>query len=118
MTLRLRCACLAVALLFRVSSAAQDKPLSADDLEKSAKFIVQGRVERVYTSEKIISATETDTLYAIELVVSKVTKVDAAGKTISVMTWSPRSPASPPLLVGLLVFAGLPGKGPSSCCSS
>ncbi len=85
----LRLAGLFVALLHSGSGAAQDKPLNPDELEKAARFIVQARVERVYTSEKAISATETDTLYAIELNVTTVTKVagDAAGKTIFIRTW-------------------------------
>ena len=68
---------------------ADEKPLSVDELEKTAKFIVTGRVERVYTSERRISDTQSDTLYAIELKVSKVLKVegDAAGRVIFIKAW-------------------------------
>lgn len=81
-------ACLAVLLVPRCGIA-DEKPLSPDELEKTAKFIVIGRVERVYTSEKKISDTQSDTLYAIELNVSKVLKVegDAAGRVIFIKAW-------------------------------
>ena len=83
-----RLACI-VALLPSGFVVADEKPLSPDELEKTAKFIVTGRVERVYASEKTISPTRTDTLYAIELNVTKVLKVegDAAGRTIFVKAW-------------------------------
>lgn len=78
------------ALLFSASAAsAQERPLNPDELENAAKFIVAGRVERVYSSENPLPNEQADTLYAIELKVSKVLKVDgdAAGKTIFVKAW-------------------------------
>lgn len=83
-----RAACLAVLLPSGIV-VAEEKPLSVDELEKTAKFIVSGRVERVYTSERKLSDTQSDTLYAIELNVSKVLKVDgdAAGRVIFIKAW-------------------------------
>ncbi|MFO0806321.1 MAG: formylglycine-generating enzyme family protein [Gemmataceae bacterium] len=105
-----RAACIVV-LLTSGTILAEEKPLSVDELEKAAKFIVAGRVERVYTSERKISDTQTDTLYAIELNVTKVLKVegDAAGRVIFIKAW--KATTRPANFKGDKGQIDIPGRG-------
>lgn len=79
----------ALLMVLAGGAAAQEKPLNAEQLESTAKFIVRGKVEHVYTAERKLADNQTDTIYAIELTVDKVLKVEgaAAGRTIFVKAW-------------------------------
>lgn len=91
--------------------SAQEKPLTPEELEKAAKYIVTGRVERVYTSEKKIDKDSTDALYAIEVSVDKVKKAEGPGRgnTIFVRTW--KADKRPPGWKGNPGQATIPARG-------
>lgn len=63
--------------------------LTPDVLQRDAKHIVTGKVQRVYTTEKQVDKSYVDTLYAVEVVVSAVEKGEgiAADQVIFAKAW-------------------------------
>jgi formylglycine-generating enzyme required for sulfatase activity len=76
-------------VLLAATTATSARSETRKGVESATSVILTGRVEQVYTKEKQLSNHETDTLFAIEVHVTKDSTVDGKflGRKIFVKTW-------------------------------
>src|SRR5687767_12457314 len=70
---------LGLILSFSSVAVAQEKPLAPATLERAAKYIASGKVERVYTTEKVPEKGDAVAPFALEVIIGKIKKGEGMG---------------------------------------
>lgn len=109
--MRTQLALMCFAILFATPIHAEVPLLGPAELEREAKYIVSGKVARVYTAEKVLEKGYVDTLYAIEVVVSRIEKGGDIDKSQSIYVKAWRTKSRPEGWVGPSGQATIPNSG-------